>query len=203
DEFKSGARMDRNSAQVSARALLKGVATRFCRIGIAIAPEADRRSFGDEALRCLDKILTTNELDSVPHDVYFDEGLFPNSSYGQSSANRICRNQNCKFHFEQNSIVVKGLQVADLIAHTCATMLLSELGLMRKMVRVGENSGYDPNLEVGLEFELWSGIRYHFFAADPPPIDSWKSQSDFQADVESNGLHIADSCDEKLRKAAI
>src|SRR5215470_2088391 len=110
-------------------------------------------AYSDEALKCLDKILATNELDKIHHDVFFDKGIFPNSACGQSSVNKICRNQNCKFHFEQNSIVVKGLQVADLIAHTCATMLLSQLGLLRKTVRVGEKLGYDPDLDIGLEFE--------------------------------------------------
>jgi hypothetical protein len=111
----------------------------LCLLGIRVygatpsVPETNRHSFGDEAVRCLDKILATNEMGNISHDVFFDEGIFPNSAYARSSVSKDCRSLNCKFHFEQNSIVVKGLQVADLIAHTCATMLLSRLGLVKKM----------------------------------------------------------------------
>jgi hypothetical protein len=49
-----------------------------------------------------------------------------------------------------------------------------------------------------LEFELWAGLRYNFFAAAPPPVDTWKSQLDFQVDVESRGLHIADSSTDSI-----
>ena len=37
-------------------------------------------------------------------------------------------------------------QLADLVAHTCAVMLLAELGLVKKTVKAGENSGYDPTM---------------------------------------------------------
>ncbi len=69
------------------------------------------------------------------------------------------------------------------------------------MVKAGENSDYDPDSEVNLDFELWTTLRYNFFAAAPTPIDSWKSQLDFQVDVESRGLFIADSCETQTREA--
>ena len=83
-------------------------------------------------------------------------------------------------------------------------MLLSRLGLVKKMIRVGDGWGYDHDSEMSLEFELWATFRHYFFATSPPPIDSWKSQSDFEVDVESSGLHIADSCDATtLRQASL
>src|SRR6267154_472279 len=202
EEFKSGFRMDRQPAQVKARKLLKCVTQDHCRIGLVIAPEASRQTLGKEALLGLNKILTTNQFKSDSHDVFFDEGVIFTSPATDEIAERLRDDHNCRFHFEQNSIMVMGLQVADLIAHTCATMLLAQLGLIKKMVRAGENSGYDPESEMELEFELWAGLRYNFFAAAPPPVDTWKSQSDFRVDVESRGLHIADSCDTRTREAA-
>jgi hypothetical protein len=82
-------------------------------------------------------------------------------------------------------------------------MLLEQLGLLKKMVKAGENSGYDPNQHIELGFELWAGLRRRFFAAPPPPVDSWKSQLDYQVDVASRGLHIADGCDSCVRDAAL
>ena len=71
------------------------------------------------------------------------------------------------------------------------------------MVKVGSDSGYDPNTETELEFKLWAGLRYNFFAAAPPPYNTWKSQLDFKVDVESRGLHISDHCEEAVRDAAL
>jgi hypothetical protein len=195
--------MDQNLLQAKARKLLKRVVQDHCRIGIVIAPEVSRPILGNEALLGLNRILTTNRFQSSSHEVFFDEGIFTNFATGELAASQICPGQDCRFHFEQNSISVMGLQVADLIAHTCATMLLAQLGLIKKMVKAGDDSGYDPKMDVELEFELWAGLRYNFFAAAPPPVDTWKSQLDFQVDVESRGLHIADSCDTKIRDAAL
>jgi len=168
-----------------------------------VAPEVSRSILGNESLLGLNKILTTNSFRSGSHEVFFDEGIFTSSATGELAASQVCMGQNCTFHFEQNSITVMGLQVADLIAHTCATMMLAQLGLVKKKVKVGENSGYDPDSETEFGFELWARVRNNFFAAAPPPVDTWKSQLDFQVEVESRGLHIADSCDTKIRDAAL
>src|SRR5260370_16778260 len=73
-------------------------------------------------------------------------------------------------------------------------MLLAQLGLVKKTVKAGPNSGYDPDADMPLEFELWAGLRYNFFATGPPPYDTWESQLDFKVDVESKGLHVSSSC---------
>jgi hypothetical protein len=141
----------------------------------------------------LTKILPTIKFRSKTHDVFFDKGIFKNEAEGRLQAAKvppIC--PPCNFQFEQDSVQVLGLQVADLVAHTCAMMLLAQLGLLKKMVKAGENSGNDPNQDMALEFELWASLRYSFFAAPPPPVDSWKSQLDYRVDVASRGLHIAD-----------
>ncbi len=168
-----------------------------------IAPDTSRPTFGEEALLGLKKILLANRFRSASHEVFFDQGIFTNRVAAEVAASRISDGQNCNFHFEQNSTIVMGLQVADLIAHTCATMMLAQLGLVKKKVKAGENSGYDPDSETELEFELWAGLRYNFFAAAPPPVDTWKSQLDFQVDIESRGLYIADSCGTEIRDAAL
>ena len=203
DEFKSGARMDDNPGQVSARSFLKSVVCKHCRIGVVIAPQSPRHLLGHEALHGLNKILATDSFRSASHEVFFDRGIFASAGAGKREAETICNSRFCSFQFEQDSRKVLGLQVADLIAHTCATMLLAQLGLVKKTVKAGPNSGYDPDADMPLEFELWAGLRYNFFATGPPPYDTWKSQLDFKVDVQSTGLHISSSCDESIKNAAI
>ena len=203
DEFKSRARMDQSACQKQARALLHTVVHDHCRVGVLVTPSRPRNLLGGEALRGLNKILSTNTFRTTPHDVFFDEGIFSGTGAGKRAADAHCVCQSCSFHFEQNSREVLGLQVADLIAHTCSTMLLAQLGLVNKKVKAGHNSGYDPNLDMELEFELWATVRWNFFATAPPDPYTWKSQLDFQIDVASRGLHVAESCDERVRSAAL
>ncbi len=195
--------MDREPVQARARNLLKCVIRDQCRVGLVIIPEESRPTLGNEAFLGLDKILVTNQFGSDSHEVFFDEGICANPEVTEGVARRIRNGHHCTFHFNQNSVIVMGLQVADLVAHTWATMLLAQLGIVKKLVKAGENSGYDPNSEGSLEFELWAGLRHNFFSAAPPPVETWQSQLDFQANVESRGLHIADSCDPKIREAAL
>jgi hypothetical protein len=203
DEFKSGAYMRDNPGQVSARALLKSIVCNQCRIGVVVAPHTPRHLIGREALDGLNKILATGSFRSSSHEVFFDRGIFASVGAGQRQAETTCDGRPCSFHFEQDSRKILGLQAADLIAHTCATMLLDQLGLVKKTVKAGPNSGYDPDADMPLGFELWAGLRWNYFATGPPPYDTWKSQLDFKVDVQSQGLHISTSCDESIKSAAL
>jgi hypothetical protein len=202
DEFKSGAYMNENPEQVSVRTVLKSIIHDHCRIGVVVAPDAPRHLIGPEALHGLSKILATANFDSSSHEVFFDRGIFASAGSGRLEAETTCHGSFCSFHFEQDSRRVLGLQVADLIAHTCATMLRAELGLVKKTVKAGPNSGYDPEADMPLEFELWAGLRYKFFATGPPPFDTWTSQLDFKVDVASKGLHVSSRCEEFVKNAA-
>ena len=120
--------MERHPEQTHARELLKAVIYAHCRIGIVVVPASPLEILGREALKGLSKILSTNKFNSSTHQVFFDEGIFSSVDSGEREARGMCGARNCEFHFEQRSVKVLGLQVADLIAHTCATMLLAELG---------------------------------------------------------------------------
>lgn len=131
DEFKSGARMDGSPQQESTRKHLRSVVHDHCRIGIVVAPHSPRQQLGSEALRGLTKILSTNRFQSTRHQVFFDQGIFPASRAITKSAETL-GDSGLTYFFEQDSRQVLGLQVADLVAHTCAVMLLAELGLKKK-----------------------------------------------------------------------
>ena len=100
------------------------------------------------------------------------------------------------------SRIIGGIQLADLAAHSLGVMLLEHQYHNKKMVKAGENSGYDPNLDIELVFKLWASLRYAFFKA-PQPINSPEDPlSDRMFDVENYGLYIAETCDEALREAS-
>ncbi|HEY2232618.1 MAG TPA: hypothetical protein VGK01_04000 [Candidatus Angelobacter sp.] len=202
DEFKSSSRMDRCQAQARVRDELKSVIQKHCRLGVVVTPANPRRSLGYEAVNGLEKIVSCNTFDTAKHEVFFDQGIFDHAASGQRTFKREPWNESCTFHFEQDSIQVLGLQVADLAAHICAIMLLSALGKHTKKVKAGDNSGYDPDMDIELDFELWACVRYNFFAAAPPPVAAWKSELDYAVDVASRGLHIAHACSPELRRAA-
>lgn len=79
-------------------------------------------------------------------------------------------------------------------------MLLAEMGLITKTVKAGENSGYDPDLDLELEFELWATLRYSFFGKGrESDVDSEELDvSQMGVDTEPYGLCIAPACGQAL-----
>lgn len=193
DEFKSGAHMDRNPKQAALRDHLKEILGNT-RIGLVVVPATERASLGHHAMLGLRKILSAKDLAHMPHSVFLDEGITVGSSYkdllGEPGAL-------CEVHESQDSRVIGGIQLADLVAHCLGGMLLERLGVVTKLVRAGENSGYEPDLQIDLGFELWASLRYQFFRAPYDPL------GDLVFDVENYGLHISDSCPQALKEAAL
>lgn len=201
NEFKSGARMDRNPKQAELRSHIMET-LRKTRIGIIVAPVEERALLGHHALLGLRKILSANGLAHKPHSVFFDEGI----ALDRDSNNDLLGEVGalCEVHQSQDSKLVGGIQLADLAAHFLGGMLLENLGLLTKMVRAGENSGYDPDLEIELGFELWASLRYQLFKA-PQPYRATPDDpvGNLVFDVDNYGLHISDNCSKPLREAAL
>jgi len=202
DEFKSSARMAARPEQMKARGRLRGLLDSVS-TGIIVIPSSEREKLGDEAILGLGKILQANNLLAIPHQVFLDHGISVTGA-----ALEIFRKGPgglCELHVNQDSKVIGGIQLADIAAHSISVMLLEQMGLVKKMVKAGENSGYDPELEIELGFELWASLRYSFFKAPQPkpgPIpDDPVGEPIF--DVEKYGLHIAATCSERLREAAL
>lgn len=204
DEFKSGIHMSKNPAMRELRDhLFQILFDCRCRVGVVVIPFDEREHLGDEGLNALSKFLLTNGLQDRVHEVYFDRGILPTKGriamFGREAPQ-------CRLHLEQDSCAVPGIQLADLVAHTSSGMLLEKLGLVTKMVRAGENSGYSPDMEMNLGFSLWARLRYAFFCA-PTPIGAAPGKDPFQVDpiydVENYGLFISTSTPSPLREAAV
>ena len=198
-EFKSSAKMKGDSRLQSLRSSLKHFIAGNCRIAVCVV-NGDKR-LGPAALELLECALTHSNLEDGSHEVFFDEGLFPSVRAANALATRTRALDSCKVHFEQDSKDILGIQLADIVAHTCGTMLLDALGNISKMVVVNqpEDSTYH-GMEVELGFEMWAGIRYAFLSRSKTnPVDDFELAN---LDVFPWGLFIDESVDENIASAA-
>lgn len=199
-EFKSSAKMKGDSNLQSLRAALKSFIARNCSVAVCLV-NGDKK-LGPAGLQLLQCALAHPQLKDIQHEVFFDEGLFPSVRAAEALVENVKVLETCRFHFEQNSQDVIGIQLADVVAHTCATMLLDSLGQISKMIAIDDlsDSAYD-GLEVELGFEMWAGIRYAFLKRNKP---NPKDDSEFaMVDVFPWGLFIDDSVDKKIASAAM
>jgi hypothetical protein len=201
DEFKSGARMVANAplAQLRDQLLEQLFATK---IALIVIPSVRREELGDEALGFYLQILENNGLADQSHSLYLDEGI----PISQSNLELAIVKMNSKslILLNQKSHVIRGIQLADLAAHSCAVMLKQHLSADKKLVAAGENSGYEPNLMIDLEFKLWAQMRYQFFKA---PLAQEATVDDpvgnYTYDVTGYGLYVSSHCSEGLTAAAL
>jgi hypothetical protein len=201
DEFKSSARMSHSPEQVALRAELQKILAAY-RVAVLVTSVNARSSLGVDALRALDQFSRANDLAGrTTLTAFLDQGLFDSPRQAAELSKAIGLHQYCDVRSEQDSRVVGGLQLADLVAHTAGVMLLQILGLMRKQVKAGPDSGYDPAMELDLGFELWTGLRYRFFHAGPVAGQDEMYQGVLM-EIGPNGLYISDVCPPELRTAA-
>jgi hypothetical protein len=201
DEFKSSAKMTEHPEQQALRRELQNILHRTYRFAVVIVPHQERASLGREILLGLDKVCRANDLAHLHESAYFDKGIFSSAQSAMKLAQQLGVSKYCEVHPEQDSRLAKGVQLADLVAHTCALMLLDALGLLSKVVKAGPDSGYDPYLDTDLGFELWASVRYQFFNGGLHNIV--ETNEDMVVDVATYGLHIAESCSPRLREAAL
>lgn len=199
DEFKSGARMISDPRQSLARDLLHEVLSDRS-VGFVVAPVSDRPRLGSAALTALSTFIRSNASLAGPHVAFLDEGIGISNTMIQEFTSSV--EEHCEIRAEQDSRSVAGIQLADLASHSAGIMLLEHMGQLRKLVGVGKDSGYHPDSEIQLGFEMFSTLRHKILKA-PMPIPKGEDElGDLIYMVEGYGLHIATNCDEQLRKAA-
>jgi hypothetical protein len=148
----------------------------------------------------VEQLIAERIIPGGPSDLYLDEGIkLPASQSGRLAKFGI------EAHPGASSIDVGGIQVADHAAHALGGMLLEEIGVLKKFVRAGENSGYDPDEMLELGFELWASLRYalagrneHIPGMSPPPEDP--ANPFFR--VDGVGLYVAPTCPPELASHA-
>jgi hypothetical protein len=198
DEHKSGHRFHGHPQRAQLRDGLLGILA-STRIGLLVMPSSRREALGQEAIRAAEKFLRENGI-AGRQTMYFDEGLFPSPNSGHRAVAGTALDSHTLM-FEQDSRKVPGIQLADLAAHVCATMLLEHMGLVDKVLPAGENSGYDPNEMFAIGYHFWAAIRYALLSR---PIKQEKDDEPNPfVDVASCGLYVDPNCGEELQDAAI
>ncbi|MBR9844362.1 MAG: hypothetical protein GYB25_14470 [Rhodobacteraceae bacterium] len=199
-EYKSSAKMAGDQQLQDLRGALKSFIGTQCMIAVCVV-DGDKR-LGPAALRLLASALTHPRLEEQSHKVFFDEGLFQSTHAATDLVSGDAAFGRCEFHFEQDSRMHLGIQLADIVAHTCSMMLLETLGHSSKKVilDIPGDSIYD-GLEVELGFEMWAGIRYAFLAQNKPnPKDDFDIAN---VDVYPWGLFIDESASKQISDAAM
>lgn len=199
-EYKSSANYSKEPEKAKVRGQLKGLLADSCRLGIVVIPRTNREQLGFECIKAVKQFMDSNEVVKKPMSVYLDQGMFASKDKAEQLIASI-NFTDCTFHLEQNSIAIKGIQLADLAAHISSIQLKDALGLVTKMVKAGDNSGYDPDLDIDLGFEMWATIRYTFFNEGSTPYTD-DPIADATVKVEPHGLYISDLCDKNLSDIA-
>jgi hypothetical protein len=152
-------------------------------IGIVVAPFEDRARFGLHALCGLAHILRENDI-TKPILAFFDEGLFRSAAAFARWRTECGLPDEVGLSPECDSRTVLGIQVADLVAHTCSVVLLGRLGIADKTLHSEEEGEYQ------LSFEMWARLRYNFFRR--PVTDPGLREAAKGGLVDSaGGLYIA------------
>jgi len=199
DEFKSSIRMDKNPSNTSLRDDLKAF-LRKCKVGLAISKTAEE--LYEDSAYLLEKILSHPKVADCEHQVFIDRGICP-TRREQAFLAAIKGAANCRFHFEQDSKNICGVQLADLAAHICAIMMKDSLGLIKKLVKAGENSGYDPDSDMELGFEMYATIRYSLIGEFAPYVETLSDVSlQPMLILDKYGLVISEKLEEKTKLAA-
>jgi len=199
-EYKSSAKMKGDERLQALRSALKAYIGMSCKIAVCVV-DGDKK-LGPAALKLLRKSLGHPQLAGQQHQVFFDEGLFPSTKAATKLADDDIALACCEFHFEQDSRSLLGIQLADIVAHTCSTMLLETLGHVTKKIVVNEprDSVYH-GIEIELGFEMWAGIRYAFLSHNKTnPKDDFDLAN---VDVYPWGLLVDESVSEEIATAAM
>jgi len=85
-----------------------------------------------------------------------------------------------------------------IVAHMASIQHKSAMGLITKMVKAGENSGYDPEMEIELSFEMFGTLRYCIFNEGNDNTQTGDQAVDATLTVGQSGLFISKTCSSDL-----
>ncbi|MBM3494727.1 MAG: hypothetical protein FJX72_10500, partial [Armatimonadetes bacterium] len=160
DELKSSARMDSDHRMRAARDAALDLAGSSTRIAVFFGPY-DRSSIGKDCLQALQSVLLRNGLSGVPLDVHFDEDIFPSAAEAERLQALFCTLRDVEIHPREDSRLVLGIQVADVVAHCFGQILKEEMSGESKEVEIGgSNTGYPDGTKAPLGWKLLMSLRY-------------------------------------------
>lgn len=195
-EYKSSTNYSKEPEKASVREQLKQQLLNDCKLGVVVLPLNKREELGFECIKALHQFIQHNHKRiKLPLSIYFDQGMFHSVNKAMELITKL-EFKDTTFHLEQNSISIKGIQIADLVAHTSSIQLKDHFGLVNKKV---PQTDYDYDIELGLE--MFATIRYLFFNRGTTKYTGDQIK-DATVDVEPFGLYISNLCDTLLAETA-
>jgi hypothetical protein len=196
DEYKSGVRMDMNPKMQAARDRLFKVVRGHAKVGVVIAERHHETSLGMQCLQALQSMLIRNGISVDGLNVYVDEGVFRSYSEASTELSKFKFLAKAKFFPCEKSHVRRGIQIADLVAHTLAQAVRDGLSENPRYVEVGgAESGFEDDGRFPLSDLLIAQFGYSIIcrsmvragisfdpATDPLVVD-------IDSDVTSYGLY--------------
>lgn len=161
-----------------------------CSIGIVVAPLSARPKIGEICIEATNNFIIANGLVDKVDSIFIDQGMNLNK------AQRILDGTNITIYTEQNSLQIRGIQLADYCAHTLSTWLKGSMGILNKKVSVN-------GLDTEIHFEMFARLRYILFKKqknlkDFPKAVDLTDMATFE--VEPYGLHICEELDDATKK---
>ncbi|WP_454802856.1 DUF3800 domain-containing protein [Mucilaginibacter phyllosphaerae] len=196
-EYKSSANYSKQPELAKIRSALKGLVQHKCHYGMVVLPRDQRDRAGQECLLAINQFVKANPNISLPVSIFMDQGLFSSENAAQLFFKKLDIKE-AQFFPEQDSKQIRGIQLADLIAHMASIQLKSSMGLITKKVKAGPDSGYDQDEEMELSFEMFGTLRYCLFNEGNDKPQTGNQFIDAVMTVGKAGLFISESCSEDL-----
>ena len=163
DELKSSARMDSEPRMRAARDGALKLAGTSARIAVFFGPY-DRSTIGKRCLQALQSVLLRNGLAGMPLEVRFDEGIFLSEAEADRLQQLFWTLCDVRIHSREDSRLVPGIQVADVVAHSFGQILKAEILGESKSIEIGgPDTGCPDGTKAPLGWSLLMSLRYSLF----------------------------------------
>ena len=163
DELKSSARMDLDPRMRSARGAALNLAGSSARVAVFFGP-CNRSTIGKQSLQALQAVLLRNVLATVPLEVHFDEDIFPTVEEAIRLQKLFRILAPVRIHPREDSRLVLGIQIADVVAHSFGQIVKAEISGNSKEVEIGgPATGYPEGTRATLSWSLLMSLRYALF----------------------------------------
>lgn len=194
-EYKSSAPKAFAPEQAKFRNCINSIIQIYAKLGLAVLPLERRDLLGNACTNLLKQLSDKGHLSRTTNHHIFSDNEITFSDYDLAQLSEI----NIACTQGADSVKVAGIQIADHSAHVLGSMLLEELGVLKKAVASQYPDDYKIE-SVPLGWELWGALRYNFFSEVEHDIDVPRSLP--FAIVRGHGLYISEVCSAALSCAA-
>lgn len=165
DEFKSGAYMENNQNMQDLRTEILGIAGQYSKIAVLFTHSNNRENLGNDCIKFSKIIMERNGIDIGDCDLFFDEGIISNSGQMHELSRKNNEYAKKRPFSSVDSKTCRGIQVADVVAHSIAQVIRQDLSLEPKHVDIsGPDTGYETGTIEKLEWHLRMQLRKSFFS---------------------------------------